>query len=99
MKKYLYKRIYEQLNTGSLFLNNPDPMLDYIKEKVKLLENAGSDIDLLNTKIDIINEFYKIAKFDKKNSVVPKPFSYFENQQEKENFKNKILFEYDFCYY
>ena len=99
MKKYLYKKIYEQLNTGSLFLTNPHPMLEYINEKVKLLENADSDIDLLNIKIDIINEFYKIAKFDEKNSVVPEPFGYFENQQEKENFKNKILFEYDFCYY
>lgn len=99
MENYLYKKEFCLLNTGGLFLNNPQEMLKYVEEKANLLINAKSNEELLNIKINILEEFNKIAKYDEKNSNVPEPFGEFKSEQEKENFIKKHIFVDDFVYY
>lgn len=99
MEKYLYQKEYVMLNNMQLHLSNPEPMLKYIDEKVEKLIKAKSKNEEINIKLEILDEFYKILKYDFKNTICPEPLGYFETKEEKDELiKNKIKIN-DLVYY
>ena len=78
MEEYLYQKEYVMLNNMQLHLSNPEPMLKYIDEKVEKLIKAKSKNEEINTKLEILDEFYKILKYDSKNTICPEPLGHFD---------------------
>lgn len=97
MEEYLYQKEYVMLNNMQLHLSNPEPMLKYIDEKVEKLIKAKSKNEEINIKLEILDEFYKILKYDAKNTICPEPLGHFETKEEKDELiKKKIN---DLVYY
>lgn len=99
MEEYLYQKEYVMLNNMQLHLSNPEPMLKYIDEKVEKLIKAKSKNEEINTKLEILDEFYKILKYDSKNTICPEPLGYFETKEEKDELIKKKIKINDFVYY
>ena len=91
MEEYLYQKEYVMLNNMQLHLSNPEPMLKYIDEKVEKLIKAKSKNEEINIKLEILDEFYKILKYDAKNTICPEPLGHFETKEEKDNSGTKIV--------
>ena len=95
-KKYLYKKIFI-FNNSSLLLENPELLLEYINEKANLLYvNHYNREEQLKVKIDIINEFEEIFKYDLDNAVIPEVIGIFDNESDKKRFIKEKLFINDF---
>lgn len=99
MEEYLYQKEYVMLNNMQLHLSNPEPMLKYIDEKVEKLIKAKSKNEEINIKLEILDEFYKILKYDAKNTICPEPLGYFETKEEKDELIKKKIKINDFVYY
>lgn len=99
MEEYLYQKEYVMLNNMQLHLSNPEPMLKYIDEKVEKLIKAKSKNEEINIKLEILDEFYKILKYDFKNTICPEPLGYFETKEEKDELIKKKIKINDFVYY
>ena len=99
MEEYLYQKEYVMLNNMQLHLSNPEPMLKYIDEKVEKLIKAKSKNEEINIKLEILDEFYKILKYDAKNTICPEPLRYFETKEEKDELIKKKIKINDFVYY
>lgn len=91
MEEYLYQKEYVMLNNMQLHLSNPEPMLKYIDEKVEKLIKAKSKNEEINIKLEILDEFYKILKYDFKNTICPEPLGYFETKEEKDELIKKKI--------
>lgn len=99
MEEYLYQKEYVMLNNMQLHLSNPEPMLKYIDEKVEKLIKAKSKNEEINIKLEILDEFYKILKYDAKNTICPKPLGHFETKEEKDELIKKKIKINDLVYY
>ena len=99
MEEYLYQKEYVMLNNMQLHLSNPEPMLKYIDEKVKKLIKAKSKNEEINIKLEILDEFYKILKYDSKNTICPEPLGHFETKEEKDELIKKKIKINDLVYY
>lgn len=99
MEEYLYQKEYVMLNNMQLHLSNPESMLKYIDEKVEKLIKAKSKNEEINIKLEILDEFYKILKYDAKNTICPEPLGYFETKEEKDELIKKKIKINDFVYY
>lgn len=99
MEEYLYQKEYVMLNNMQLHLSNPEPMLKYIDEKVEKLIKAKSKNEEINIKLEILDEFYKILKYDAKNTICPEPLGHFETKEEKDELTKKKIKINDFVYY
>lgn len=99
MEEYLYQKEYVMLNNMQLHLSNPEPMLKYIDEKVEKIIKAKSKNEEINIKLEILDEFYKILKYDAKNTICPEPLGYFETKEEKDELIKKKIKINDFVYY
>lgn len=99
MEEYLYQKEYVMLNNMQLHLSNPEPMLKYIDEKVEKLIKAKSKNEEINIKLEILDEFYKILKYDSKNTICPEPLGHFETKEEKDELIKKKIKINDLVYY
>ena len=99
MEEYLYQKEYVMLNNMQLHLSNPEPMLKYIDEKVEKLIKAKSKNEEINIKLEILDEFYKILKYDAKNTICPEPLGHFETKEEKDELIKKKIKINDLVYY
>lgn len=99
MEEYLYQKKYVMLNNMQLHLSNPEPMLKYIDEKVEKLIETKSKNEEINIKLEILDEFYKILKYDAKNTICPEPLGHFETKEEKDELIKKKIKINDFVYY
>lgn len=99
MEEYLYQKEYVMLNNMQLHLSNPEPMLKYIDEKVEKLIKVKSKNEEINIKLEILDEFYKILKYDAKNTICPEPLGHFETKEEKDELIKKKIKINDFVYY
>ena len=99
MEEYLYQKEYVMLNNMQLHLSNPEPMLKYIDEKVEKLIKAKSKNEEINIKLEILDEFYKILKYDAKNTICPEPLGHFETKEEKDELIKKKIKINDLFYY
>lgn len=99
MEEYLYQKEYVMLNNMQLHLSNPEPMLKYIDEKVEKLIKTKSKNEEINIKLEILDEFYKILKYDAKNTICPEPLGYFETKEEKDELIKKKIKINDLVYY
>lgn len=99
MEEYLYQKEYVMLNNMQLHLSNPEPILKYIDEKVEKLIKAKSKNEEINIKLEILDEFYKILKYDAKNTICPEPLGHFETKEEKDELIKKKIKINDLVYY
>lgn len=99
MEEYLYQKEYVMLNNMQLHLSNPEPMLKYIDEKVEKLIKVKSKNEEINIKLEILDEFYKILKYDSKNTICPEPLGHFETKEEKDELIKKKIKINDLVYY
>lgn len=99
MEEYLYQKEYAMLNNMQLHLSNPEPMLKYIDEKVEKLIKVKSKNEEINIKLEILDEFYKILKYDAKNTICPEPLGHFETKEEKDELIKKKIKINDLVYY
>lgn len=99
MEEYLYQKEYVMLNNMQLHLSNPEPMLKHIDEKVEKLIKAKSKNEEINIKLEILDEFYKILKYDAKNTICPEPLGHFETKEEKDELIKKKIKINDLVYY
>lgn len=99
MEEHLYQKEYVMLNNMQLHLSNPEPMLKYIDEKVEKLIKAKSKNEEINIKLEILDEFYKILKYDSKNTICPEPLGHFETKEEKDELIKKKIKINDLVYY
>lgn len=99
MEEYLYQKEYVMLNNMQLHLSNPELMLKYIDEKVEKLIKAKSKNEEINIKLEILDEFYKILKYDAKNTICPEPLGHFETKEEKDELIKKKIKINDLVYY
>ncbi len=99
MEEYLYQKEYVMLNNMQLHLSNPEPMLKYIDEKVEKLIKAKSKNEEINIKLEILDEFYKILKYDAKNTICPEQLGHFETKEEKDELIKKKIKINDLVYY
>lgn len=99
MEEYLYQKEYVMLNNMQLHLSNPEPMLKYIDEKVEKLIKTKSKNEEINIKLEILDEFYKILKYDAKNTICPEPLGHFETKEEKDELIKKKIKINDLVYY
>lgn len=99
MEEYLYQKEYVMLNNMQLHLSNPEPMLKYIDEKVEKLIKVKSKNEEINIKLEILDEFYKILKYDAKNTICPEPLGHFETKEEKDELIKKKIKINDLVYY
>lgn len=74
-------------------------MLKYIDEKVEKLIKAKSKNEEINIKLEILDEFYKILKYDAKNTICPEPLGHFETKEEKDELIKKKIKINDLVYY
>lgn len=68
---------------------NPEPMLEYVKEKVNRLMQVSNVDEELIVKLEILKDFKEIYEYDLQNAKLPEPFGYFKDVKEKENFIKK----------
>lgn len=100
MENIVYQKEYLIGENGNLVLKNPKPALEFIENKIKQLYSNIDNIQQINKiKLQIINDFKKIVRYDSKNSIFPEPFGTFTNEQEKKEFTRKKLLIEDFYLY
>lgn len=99
MEDFLYKKNYIIDNKNNLHLTNPEPMLRYIDKKVVELTQEQDREKRAELKANILNDVYKIIKFDVKNSTFPEPRGSFESENEKKLLINKHIAKLSFIYY
>lgn len=92
VKKYLLKGYHMELT-------NPEPMMEYVQEKVNELMRASNEDEELNIKLEILREFKKIYEYDLQYAEMPEPFGYFKDEKEKEAFRAKKLWSRNFVDY
>lgn len=99
MEDFLYKKNYIIDNKNNLLLTNPEPMLQYIDKKVAELIQEQDKEKRAELKTKILDDVYKIIKFDVKNSTIIEPIGGFESENEKKLFINKHITKLSFIYY
>lgn len=92
VKKYVLKGYHMELT-------NPEPMMEYVQEKVNELMRTSNEDEELNIKLEILREFKKIYEYDLQNAEIPEPFGHFENSKEKKAFSDKKLWSKNFVIY
>lgn len=99
MEDFLYKKNYIINNKNNLYLTNPEPMLQYIDKKVVELMQEQDEEKRAELKTKILDDVYKIIKFDVKNSTMIEPIGGFESENEKKLFINKHITKLSLIYY
>ena len=68
-------------------------------DKVEKLIKVKSKNEEINIKLEILDEFYKILKYDAKNTICPEPLGHFETKEEKDELIKKKIKINDLVYY
>lgn len=89
-----YKKNYILHKNGYLVLTNPEKALKYIQKMYdKLIININNKAAIKEIKLEIINDYKKICKYDNKNSFYPNLIGTFKYSNEKDLKRKKILLE------
>lgn len=99
MEDFLYKKNYIMNNKNNLYLTNTEPMLQYIDKKVVELMQEQDEEKRAELKTKILDDVYKIIKFDVKNFPNIEPIGGFESENEKKLFINKHITKLSLIYY
>ena len=94
-----YKKEFKISETNGLILMNPNKMIEYIQCKVDELLEIKDPKLLLEKKIEIINEFYEIVRYDKKHSIFPIFNMSILNDKQRKEYIDKKIFISDLVYY
>lgn len=100
MTDYCYVKKYGRNPFGGSFLENPELMDRYNLSRYGMLISTHGDTGAQRKiKLQILSEFVEIYHFDCEHADYPEPFGYFENEEEKAEFRRRHLLHLDFINY
>ena len=91
MEPQLYKKVFKIDENNNLYLSNPEPLIKEINGWLNDLLCVRSKQEAFNKKLEIVDKFLKIYKYDKKTAIFPEPLGIFEKEEDKQRFIEKRL--------
>ncbi len=91
LKKYLYIKTYEKDENGRLVLINPELLIEYISGKSKELFESYRNKKQVEIKLEIINDFFRISKNDRKYTILPESIGIFNTKKDEEHYINTTI--------
>lgn len=91
LKKYLYRKTYKKDENGRLVLINPELLIKYISEKSKELFESYRTKKQEEIKLEILNDFFRILKNDKKYEILPESIGTFNTKKDEEHYINTTI--------
>lgn len=95
MEKFIRKEFYLHEN-GQIILANQEEALVLVADRVEKLKSCyGNKIETSVCVENLFAEFVEIYEYDKKTAILPEPFGYFENEEEKQDWIERNLLAQD----
>ena len=90
----LYHKIYKMNPDLTVYLDNPQKLVEHCDEMLSHLSGARSMDELHGAKIAVLRDFYSVCSFDIKDSDFPEPIGHFDSENEKTALiRKKILLQ------
>lgn len=95
MEKFIKKEFYLH-ETGQIILANQEDILALVADRVeKLKSRYGNKMETSSYVENLFAEFVEIYEYDKKTAILPEPFGYFKNEEEKQDWVERKLLAQD----
>lgn len=86
LKKYLYRKTFKKDENGRIVLMNPELLIKYINERsIELFESYRTKKHE-EIKLEILKDFFRILKNDKKYTILPELIGTFNTEKDKEHY-------------
>lgn len=79
----LYHKIYKMNPDLTVYLDNPQKLVEHCDEMLSHLTGARSMNELHGAKIAVLRDFYSVCSFDIKDADFPDPIGHFDSENEK----------------
>ena len=90
----LYHKIYKMNPDLTVYLDNPQKLVEHCDEMLSHLTGARSMDELHGAKIAVLRDFYSVCSFDIKDADFPEPIGHFDSENEKTALiRKKILLQ------
>lgn len=90
----LYHKIYKMNPDLTVYLDNPDQLVEHCDEMLSHLTGARSMDELHEEKIAVLRDFYSVCFFDIQDADFPEPIGHFDSENEKTALiRKKILLQ------
>lgn len=95
VEKFIKKEFYLH-ETGQIILANQEDALVLVADRVEKLKSCyGNKMETSVCVENLFAEFVEIYEYDKKTAILPEPFGYFENEEEKQAWIERHLLAQD----
>lgn len=91
MPDYCYEKHYSANAFGSMVLDNPEPLDAFNVQKYNALIDTFNSAGQREVKLEFLRQFKEICEYDILHAVCPDQFGYFENEDEKAEFRRISL--------
>ena len=78
----LYHKIYKMNPDLTVYLDNPQKLVEHCDEMLSHLTGARSMDELHGAKIAVLRDFYSVCSFDIKDADFPEPIGHFDSENE-----------------
>lgn len=90
----LYHKIYKMNPDLTVYLDNPQKLVEHCDEMLSHLTGARSMNELHGAKIAVLKDFYSVCSFDIQDADFPEPIGHFDSENEKTALiRKKILLQ------
>lgn len=90
----LYHKIYKMNPDLTVYLDNPQKLVEHCDEMLSHLTGARSMNELHGAKIAVLRDFYSVCSFDIQDADFPEPIGHFDSENEKTALiRKKILLQ------
>ena len=90
----LYHKIYKMNPDLTVYLDNPQKLVEHCDEMLSHLTGARSMDELHGAKIAVLRDFYSVCSFDIQDADFPEPIGHFDSENEKTALiRKKILLQ------
>lgn len=79
----LYHKIYKMNPDLTVYLDNPDQLVEHCDEMLSHLTGAQSMDELHEEKIAVLRDFYSVCSFDIQDADFPELIGHFDSENEK----------------
>lgn len=79
----LYHKIYKMNPDLTVYLDNPQKLVEHCDEMLSHLTGARSMDELHGAKIAVLRDFYSVCSFDIQDADFPEPIGHFDSENEK----------------
>ena len=90
----LYHKIFKMNPDLTVYLDNPEQLVEHCDEMLSHLTGARSMDELHEEKIAVLRDFYSVCSFDIQDADFPEPIGHFDSENEKTALiRKKILLQ------